>query len=280
MNDCIPASGLLAESGADPLLLTGLLALGVLFVAGGLVLTMCLTGSGRRGRFAVGALLLALAVAAGGVVAAPSSATAADSCTVVQPGQPEPQPEPQPSVDTRLDVFGATTEAWAGTHDRIPETVGLYDLQQERGTDMIPLETALARCDTDYVPGPVPMWLILVDADTRVIEWRTSIRSTEAEPQQFAGIPLGTFDVYLIPDDRPVGSALPDDANIGVNSARTWQLTDCDVEWEGTVLTEGRFTTGIAGWVAAYLDEGESARRAEVTVEQPVLTVRLLSNLP
>lgn len=276
MNDCIPASGLLAESGADPLLLTGLLALAVLLIAGGLVLTVRAGGRGRRGRLAGGALLLAVAVAGGGLIVAPSSATAAESCPAVQP-QPQPEPQPQPGVETRLDVFGASAQEWAGTHDRVPETVGLYDPEQERGTDTIPLETALAQCDTDYVPGPVPMWLILVDAETRVIAWRTPIRSAEAEPQQFVGIPLGTFDVYLIPDDRAVGDVLPEGANIGVNSARTWQLTNCDVEWEGTILTEGAFTTGIIGWVSASVGEGI---RAQVTAAHPVLEVRLLSNLP
>ena len=174
-------------------------------------------------------------------------------------------------------MFGASAQEWAGTHDRVPETVALYNPEQERGTDTIPLETALAQCDTDYVPGPVPMWLILVDAETRAIAWRTPIRSAEAEPQQFVGIPLGTFDVYLIPDDRAVGDVLPEDANIGVNSARSWQLTNCDVEWEDTILTEGAFTTGIIGWVSASVGEGI---RAEVTAAHPVLEVRLLSNLP
>lgn len=278
MNDCIPASGLLAESGADPLTLAGLLVLAGLLIAGGLVLTLRVGGRGRRGRLAGGALLLALAVAGGGLIAAPSSATAAESCPAVQPQpQPEPDPQPQPGVDTRLDVFGASAQEWAGTHDRVPETVALYNPEQERGTDTIPLETALAQCDTDYVPGPVPMWLILVDAETRAIAWRTPIRSAEAEPQQFVGIPLGTFDVYLIPDDRAVGEVLPEDANIGVNSARSWQLTNCDVEWEDTILTEGAFTTGIIGWVSASVGEGI---RAEVTAANPVLEVRLLSNLP
>ncbi|MFK4788386.1 hypothetical protein [Microbacterium sp. ZW T5_56] len=252
-----------ASNPAFPLLVGGAAVIIVLGVVLGIVSKRRRAGAGT---LAIGVLLLASA----SVFASPAPAMAADcppsAATSTQPTASATPVGPTGTLAVDLGSIHDLYNAYltAPTQIKLIEDSG--NIEQD-----VPLQDALANCQTDY-SAPEPITIALVDAATGRVGWAAQIPADGEDVVGLEGVPLGAYTVILLQQRSGPGDPVPDGASASVSFQ--WQRTfhECTITAErGQTLTHGTYVGGNPGSLVATVDgTGTTATFTDASPQQVV----------
>jgi hypothetical protein len=245
-------------------LLVGVAA--VIIVLGIVLAVVSKRRRGGAGTLAIGVLLLA----GGSMFASPAPAAAADcppsAAATAQPSAEATETGPTGTLAVDLGSIHDLYNAYltAPTQVKLIEDSG--NIEQD-----VPLQDALASCQTDY-SAPEPITIALVDAATGRVGWAAQIPADGEDVVGLEGVPLGAYTVILLQQRSGPGDPVPAGASTSVSFQ--WQRTfhECTVTAErGQTLTHGIYTGGNPGTLVATVDgTGATATFTEASPQQVV----------